>query len=202
MKATQKPRPYQRGKAAIPRDWENFATLPWNRSMIVEIGAGVGEWACHEAAQHPDVHYLAIEKTQVRSDALLARAQRAELPNLTAVRADGVLFLDVMCPPASLDAIYFFYPNPWPKKMHAQRRLLIGPSMWVFDRCLKSGGQVYLATNIESYAHEVTTTLREAWGYRIITHGVLAAQRAPRTAFERKYRERGETLFEVMAQKP
>lgn len=170
--------------------------------MIVEIGAGVGEWACHEAAQHPDVHYLAIEKTQVRSDALLARAKNAGLPNLTAVRADGVLFLDVMCPPASLDAIYFFYPNPWPKKMHTQRRLLIGPSMWVFDRCLKPGGQLYLATNIERYAQEAATCLHQAWGYTIIRKGPITSLTPPRTAFEKKYWERKEPLFEVIAKKP
>lgn len=169
--------------------------------MIVEIGAGVGEWACHEAAQHPDVHYLAIEKTQVRSDALLARAKRAELPNLTAVRADGVLFLDVMCPPASLDAIYFFYPNPWPKKMHAQRRMLLGPSMWVFDRCLKPGGQLYLATNIERYAQEAAASLHQAWGYTITREGPITSLTPPRTAFEKKYWERKDPLFEVIAKK-
>lgn len=202
MKATQKPRPYQRGKATIPRDWENFATLPWHRSMMAEVGAGVGEWACHGAAQHPHIHYLAIEKTQVRSDALLARAERARLSNLTAVRADGVLFLDVMCPPASLDAIYFFYPNPWPKKMHAQRRLLIGPSMWVFDRCLKSSGQLYLATNIENYAQEAAASLHQAWGYTITRQGSITSLTPPRTAFEKKYWERKEPLFEVIAKKP
>lgn len=202
MKATTKPRPYRRGKVAIPRAWETLTTIPWDHSVVAEVGCGVGEWVCHDAAQHPNIHYLAIEKTQARSDTLLARARRAGLSNVTALRADGVLFLDVMCPPEALDAIYFFYPNPWPKKMHAQRRLLIGPSMWVFDRCLKSGGQIYLATNIESYAHDVAATLCEAWGYRIITRGILASQLTPRTAFERKYRERGEMLFEVVAQKP
>lgn len=170
--------------------------------MIAEVGCGVGEWACHEAAQHPHAHYLAIEKTKQRSEALLARAKSAGLSNLTAVRADGILFLDVMCPAASLDAIYLFYPNPWPKKMHAQRRLLIGPSMWVFDRCLKPGGQLYLATNIESYARDAAAILQQAWGYAITRHGPITSLETPRTAFEKKYWERNEPLFEVVAQKP
>jgi tRNA (guanine-N7-)-methyltransferase len=198
---TRKPRTFRRGAVTIPKAWEDLS-VPWGPSVIAEVGCGVGEWACHEAAQHPDTHYIAIEKTKLRSDALLARAKSAGLSNLTAVRADGILFLDVMCPPASLDAIYFFYPNPWPKKMHAQRRLLIGPSMWVFDRCLKPGGQIYLATNIERYAEEAAAILRDAWEYRIVAHGPIAPHIAPRTAFERKYLKRNETLYELNAKKP
>lgn len=202
MKTTTKPRTYRRGNTAVPKDWETLSTIPWGDALIVEVGCGVGEWVCQEAAHHPDTHYLAIEKTKVRSEPLQQRATQAGLSNLTAIRADAVQLLDHLCPPAVVDAFYFFYPNPWPKKMHAQRRLLIGPSMWVFDRCLKPGGQLYLATNIESYAQESAASLHQAWGYTITRQGPITSLTPPRTAFEKKYWERKEPLFEVIAKKP
>jgi tRNA (guanine-N7-)-methyltransferase len=181
--------------------WKKLS-IPWGHAMVVEVGCGVGEWVCYEAARHPATHYLAIEKTQTRSGPLQQRAARSRLTNLTAIRADAVLFLDQLCPPASVDAFYFFYPNPWPKKVHAQRRLLIGPSMWVFNRCLKPGGQIYLATNVDHYAQEAAENLQQAWGYAISRHARITSLATPRTAFERKYLTRGETLYELNLKKP
>lgn len=197
--ALQKPRPFRRGYAKTPENWEILSRVPWGKQIVVEVGCGTGEWICREALQNPGIHYIGIEQTEIRSSKLHQSAENSNLPNLTTVRADGVLLLDHMCPSESVDAFYFLYPNPYLKSRQANKRLLTGPSMWVFDRCLKPGGKIYLATNIERLAQETAASLRHAWGYSVTRHGLITTLASPRTAFERKYLARSERLFEVEA---
>lgn len=200
--APQRPRPFRRGYSQIPDGWRALSLVPWERPVVVEVGCGTGEWICREARQNPGSYYIGIEQTEIRSRKFQSSAEDADLPNLLAVRADGVLLLDHMCPPESVDAFYFLYPNPYLKTRQANKRLLTGPSMWVFDRCLKPGGKIYLATNIERLAAETAASLRHAWGYSITQQGLITTLTSPRTAFERKYLARSETVFEVEAAKP
>lgn len=194
-----KPRAFRRGYAKTPDNWSALTRVMWGAPVVVEVGCGTGDWICTEAPQNPTTYYIGIEQTEIRSDKLIQCA--ADIPNLVAIRADAVLLLDALCPPASVDTLYLFYPNPYPKTRQANRRLVIGPSMWVFDRCLKPGGTIYLATNIESYANDAAQLLTEAWGYTLTRYGIIDTQISPRTAFEKKYLERGEACFEVIAQK-
>lgn len=198
----QRPRPFRRGYVKTPDNWNVLSRVPWGQPLVVEVGCGAGEWICREARQNPGIYYIGIEQTEVRSGKLVVAAGASAAPNLLPVRADAVLLLDRICPPASVDTFYFLYPNPYLKARQANRRLLTGPAMWVFDRCLKPGGKIYLATNIEHYAAETAASLRHAWGYAVTQHGLITGLEAPRTAFERKYRARGEKLFEVEANKP
>lgn len=202
MPESQKPRPFRRGYDDVPDNWEALLHVPWGGPVVVEVGCGTGEWICREARQNPGIHYIGIEQTEVRSGKLLQSAEIAGLSNLIGIRADAVLLLDRLCPPVSVDAFYFFYPNPYLKARQSNRRLLTGPSMWVFDRCLKPGGKIYLATNIGFLAEETAGNLHHAWGYSVTRHSLITSLETPRTAFERKYHARGEPLFEVVANKP
>lgn len=199
--APQKPRPFRRGYDGVPDNWEALSRVPWGGSVIVEVGCGTGEWVLREAGQNPGTHYIGIEQTANRSGKLLQHAKAAGLPNLTAIRADAVLLLDRMCPPGSVDAFYFFYPNPYPKSRQANKRFFVGSSFDVFDRCLKLGGTLYVASNIADYIAGARRRCEDA-DYRILRHGTIVAGGKPRTAFEKKYLERNEKTFELTAKKP
>lgn len=194
------PRPYRSGFAKTPDNWSALDAVPWGNAVIVEVGCGTGDWVCAQAAQNPDIHYIGIERTEVRSGKLLHHATTADLSNLTAIRADAVLLLDRKCPAASVDAFYFFYPNPYPKSRQANKRFFAGSALHVFDRCLKPGGKIYIASNMPQYITEATQQLMGSH-YSILRHGAMEPPLAPRTAFEKKYSERGEAIFEVLAQK-
>lgn len=196
-----RPRPYQSGFLKVPENWSALDHVPWGQPVIVEVGCGTGDWVCAQAAQNPGIYYIGIERTEVRSGKLLHHATTAGLPNLTAIRADAVLLLDQKCPPQSVDAFYFFYPNPYPKARQANKRFFVGSALHVFDHCLKPGGAIYIASNISDYIIEARQQL-EAAGYTLLRHGAVAAEMAPRTAFERKYRARGEMTVELEVKKP
>ena len=49
-------------------------------------------------------------------------------------------------PPASLDAAYLLYPDPWPKTRHHKRRFISPQTLGELARVLKPGGRVAFAT--------------------------------------------------------
>ena len=65
---------------------------------------------------------------------------------------DAVEVLAQQLPPASLDEVLIYFPDPWPKKRHHKRRI-VQPAFAAFvaDR-LKPGGTFHLATDWEPYA--------------------------------------------------
>lgn len=197
----QKPRPFRRGYAKLPDNWGLLSHVPWGKPVVVEVGCGTGEWICREAGQNPGTHYIGIEQTAIRSGTLLQHAEEAALSNLTAIRADAVLLLDRMCPPGSVDTFYFFYPNPYPKERQANKRFFAGSSFEVFDRCLRPGGTMVVASNVVDYIAGARQRCEDT-NYRILYHGTIMAGGKPRTAFEKKYQERNETAFELIAKKP
>ncbi len=181
-----------------PDNWKVLSGVDWQRPVFVEVGCGTGEWIVAEAARRPDHQFIAIEKTQNRSEILIQRAISAACKNLIAVRADAVAIVGSCFPEKSVDGFYFLHPNPWPKKRQANRRFFVGPSFAVFDRCLKPGGTIELASNTRGYVDEAAHALTTLWGYRIVTHQTLSATATPRTAFERKYLARGETIYQLI----
>ncbi|PIR21206.1 MAG: hypothetical protein COV45_00230 [Deltaproteobacteria bacterium CG11_big_fil_rev_8_21_14_0_20_47_16] len=191
------PRPYTRGYNHEPENWAVLDHIDWQHYVVVEVGCGAGDWICKEAEAHPNQHYIGIESTQARSQQFFKNAHRVELSNLTPIRADAILLLDAKCPPESVDEFYFFFPNPWPKSRQANKRFFSGSAIHVFDRCLKSGGSMLIASNSESYTQEAADNLAHL-GYKI---SINSTPSQPRTGFEQKYLARGEKIFQITAVK-
>lgn len=198
----------------IPENWKIFDSFDWNRKIIVEVGCGNGEWVLNEAQKNPHNFYIGIERTQNRSDTFLRSSHLLQVPNLLALRADGVALIGAKFPPESVSAFYFFYPNPYPKKKQASQRFCVAASFEVFHKALQKNGSLYIASNVYEYIEEAAIFLEKFWGYKIkflqqIFSSSLSLSlegrgvqgegdlRTPRTAFERKYFLRGEKLYEL-----
>jgi len=52
------------------------------------------------------------------------------------------------------------FPDPWPKKRHAKRRLVSESLLSALARVIKPGGQLRLGTDIASYAAEMLLAVR------------------------------------------
>lgn len=185
----------------MPAPCEALQQIDWYRPVEMEIGCGTGDWLIQVAAQDLGTQYLAVERSHERSGKLLRRAAHACLSNLSAVQADAVWLCHFHVPASSIDALYFHFPNPYPKRGQANLRFFSGPAFHVFDRVLKPGGKIVVASNIAEYINEAGLFLREIWGYAV-TQRIRDATLPPRTAFEKKYQGRSETVFELDAKKP
>lgn len=186
-------------KPRIQMDFPSHA-----RSVDLEIGAGQGLHAIRYAAAHPDRYLIAIERTHNRFEQLERRAsQHEDLKNLILVHADAIGFITHIVPDRSLEKIFLLYPNPYPKAKQANLRWHNSPFMEMLLSKLKVDGTFTVATNLLWYAAEAEFTFIHEWKLQLIekstitTANITLNQFKPRTHFEKKYLERGETCWNL-----
>ena len=164
--------------------------------ICVEIGSGNGDLASSYAQSHPRAGVIAIDVHRPGIARLLADIDGNDLANLRVVEGDALNFLERL-PDASVDEVWAFFPDPWPKNAQAHRRLVTPERIARVARVLKAGGSLRLATDVVTYAEQMRKVIaadsnfagvkdeRPSW--RIETH------------FEREGRERGRAAVDLCA---
>jgi len=137
----------------LPEGELDPATLfPAATRRAIEIGYGGGEHLARQAAENPDTGFIGCE---VFSGGIAKLLEAADQRGLTNIRlfTDDALKLLVKLPPASLDAAFLLYPDPWPKSRHHKRRFISPTTLGELARVLKPGAHFRFATDIEDYAN-------------------------------------------------
>ncbi len=185
---------------SIPKHAEN-AFLIANKfvssnKVVLDSGCGTGESSYHLAKKYPDHKIVAVDKS-------IERLQRShafgEQPaNLLFVQSDCVHMWRLIRQAGwKIERHYLFYPNPWPKPGHLQRRWHGHP---VFPTMLALGGMLVMRTNWEVYAQEFAQALTMSGCADIDMKQLKLDSDAAITPFERKYIQSGHQLYEVMSQ--
>lgn len=166
---------------------------PAGTAVILDLGCGDGESSLKLALSRPDAWVLGIDKSEHRLDK--GQHKHGELPaNLRLLRADAIDFVLLAQQNGwRCEKICLFYPNPWPKSEHLQRR-------WhghaVFPHLLRLSDQLELRTNWQIYAQEFAYALQLAqWQAELQPW----QPEDPLTAFERKYAAAGQQLWRLLA---
>jgi len=106
-------------------------------------------------------------------------------------RTDAASFIAENIPDDSVECFHIYFPDPWPKKRHNKRRFLCGGNLEQLLRCLKSGGQIRIATDHADYYEQIEEVLRERRDCLEEIEFEPAAGAEPReltgTNYERKY---------------
>ena len=119
----------------------------------------MGETTARIAAEHPENDYLAIEVHTPGVGSLLKLIDENKLGNIRIVQHDAMEVLQHMLPPASLDGVHIFFPDPWPKKRHHKRRLVQPPLIALLASRMAAGAYLHLATDWEEYAQQMLEVL-------------------------------------------
>lgn len=164
--------------------------------VAVEIGCGVGWHSIQFASQNPKVGLVAIERTAAKFERFQHRIHAHNtLENICGINADATHFIDQNFPASTIDEVFLLYPNPEPKAVN--RRWFRSPFLSRLAESMRPGARLHLATNIASYAHEAEEYAGFA-GLTVASHrevsNVIDPGFKPRTHFEKKYFDRGETL--------
>ncbi len=167
----------------------------------LEIGFGMGDALLEMASARPGWDFLGVEVYRPGAGSLIRRAHALGLGNIRVVLGDAVLLLERHLPPASLDAVYVFFPDPWPKKRHHKRRLVQPAFAARVARVLKPGGVLHLATDWEPYAEHMLAVMEAAPGFRNLAGpGRYLEGRGdrPETKFERRGRALGHPVRDLL----
>ncbi len=169
----------------------------------LEIGMGKGTFLTEQEKARPDVNFFGIEWARWFWRYASDRMRRAGCTNARTVRAEASYFLTEFVPPASLDVLHIYFPDPWPKARHHKRRLVQPRFVPVMARAVKPGGRVQVVTDHKGYWEEnIEPTIRAAEGFRVVDYnrpGSAGEGEFVGTNFERKYRREGRPFYAIAA---
>jgi tRNA (guanine-N7-)-methyltransferase len=171
-------------------------------ALVVEIGPGTGESLVPMAEARPQANVLAFEVYQPAIARILGQLTKAGLDNVRIVEADAVAAMQHLLPARSVDEIWLFFPDPWPKVRHHKRRLLTPEFASLTASRMKTGGVWRIATDWADYADRIREVLDEhpsfanvhpdgwgpRWAARPITHFEQRGLGAGRQIFDLAYR--------------
>ncbi len=186
-----------------PLDWR--ALFGNDHPIELEIGSGKGTFLTEQARARPDVNFFGIEWARWFWRYASDRLRRAGCSNARTVRAEASFFLNEFVPPASIDVLHIYFPDPWPKARHHKRRLIQPKFVPVMSRILKPGGRLQVVTDHQGYWEEnIEPTVRAAEGYKIVDYnrpGSASDGEFVGTNFERKYAREGRPFYAIAAVK-
>ena len=125
----------------------------------IEIGSGKGTFLVSQAKAQPDDNFLGIEWAGRYYRYAVDRIGRWDMANVRIIRTDAAVFLAESVPDDSVDCFHIYFPDPWHKKRHNKRRLICPANLENLIRCLKTGGQLRLATDHADYFEQMKTVL-------------------------------------------
>ena len=134
-------------------------------SVWLEVGFGGGEHLAEQSRRHPETGFIGAEVFLNGVTSLLThltgmerRGDVDENVGLAEGRVDNVRVYDEdvrdILPrfkAGSFERIYVLFPDPWPKRRHADRRFIGPKNLPVLARLLKSGGELRVASDDMNY---------------------------------------------------
>lgn len=176
------------------------ASAPAAMPVVVEIGFGMGDATARMAAADPSTGILAVDVHTPGQGNLLSLADRAGLTNVRVANGDAIVLLRDMLPPASLDGLRVYFPDPWPKAKHHKRRLIQPDFLALVTPLLRPGALVHCATDWEPYADQMLEVLSAAPGLRNRCGEGFAPRPdfRPMTKFERQGLAKGHAVRDLL----
>jgi len=120
------------------------------RALWLEVGFGGGEHLAWQAKQNPDVGLIGGEVFLNGIASLLGHLDRDGSHNAR-IFPEDVRRLFPALPDACFERIFVLFPDPWPKKRHADRRFIGPGNLDELSRLLVDGGELRIGTDDAVY---------------------------------------------------
>ena len=114
--------------------------------LCLEIGFGGGEHLSALAKASPQMGFIGAEPFVNGVVSLLRHIEDQQLANIRIWPDDVRLMLNGL-PSGCLSFVYVMFPDPWPKRRHAGRRILNPEMLDKLADCLKPGGRLRFASD-------------------------------------------------------
>lgn len=130
--------------------------------LIVEIGSGAGDQIVHAAKENPGTNYIALEVWRPGIAQTISKAVHDGVTNVRLIEIDASEALDRLFEPGTVDEVWTFFPDPWPKSKHHKRRLVQLHFAEVVADVLKADGTWRLATDWADYAWHMRDVVEDS----------------------------------------
>lgn len=122
------------------------ALKPDASALWVEVGCGKGQFTAETARQNPDVLLIAVERCREAMVVAMERAKAMGLTNVFYIDMD-VAQIDTVFAPGEIDRLFINFPDPWPRKKNAKRRLTHRGFLFKYCTVVRRGGEFHFKTD-------------------------------------------------------
>ncbi len=120
--------------------------LPGCAALWVEVGCGKGKFTAQTAQANPDVLLIAVERCREAMVVAMEKAKAMGLNNVFFIDMD-VAAIEEIFAPGEIDRLFINFPDPWPRKKNAKRRLTHRGFLDKYCRVVRAGGEFHFKTD-------------------------------------------------------
>jgi tRNA (guanine-N7-)-methyltransferase len=170
------------------------------RPVELEIGSGKGGFLLNRARALPGHGFLGIEWANKYYQYAADRMARWGALNVRLMRTDAGYLVTHHLPPACLQVMHIYHPDPWPKKRHHKRRLIQPSFLAAAVNALVPGGRLAIQTDHAGYFEHIRSVVAgeprlEPVPFDVPEMGVVEGRVL--TNFEIKYLKEGRTFYRL-----
>ncbi len=125
-------------------DWRSL--MPGAAALWVEVGCGKGKFTAETAAENPNVLLIAVERCREAMVVAMEKAKAMELKNVFFIDMDVAAMEDIFAA-GEIDRLFINFPDPWPRKKNAKRRLTHRSFLDKYCRVVRPGGEIHFKTD-------------------------------------------------------
>ena len=129
---------------ALKGNWRSL--MPRASALWVEVGCGKGKFTAETAAANPDVLLIAVERCREAMVVAMEKARSMELKNVFFIDMDVALIEDVFAV-EEINRLFINFPDPWPRKKNAKRRLTHRGFLDKYCRVVRAGDEIHFKTD-------------------------------------------------------
>ncbi len=135
-------------RIGVPADYKGKwrSLKPDCTALWVEVGCGKGKFTAETAEANPDVLLIAVERCREAMVVAREKAQKMGLTNVSFIDMD-VAGIEEIFAAGEMDRLFINFPDPWPRKKNAKRRLTHRGFLDKYCRTVKEGGEIHFKTD-------------------------------------------------------
>ena len=115
-------------------------------ALWVEVGCGKGKFTAETAQANPDVLMIAVERCREAMVVAMEKAKEMGLTNVFYIDMD-VANIEEIFAPGEIDRLFINFPDPWPRKKNAKRRLTHRGFLDKYCRVVREQGEFHFKTD-------------------------------------------------------
>jgi tRNA (guanine-N7-)-methyltransferase len=164
----------------------------------IDLGCGDGSFLVAAAAANPARNFLGIERMAGRVRSACRKIELGGATNARILRCEISYAVGQMLPANSVDVFHILFPDPWPKRRHAPRRIVTEELLMSMRDALVPHGLVRFATDYIEYFREFERLAARCRSFDRISD--LAAPALVST-FEKRFRGDGLEIHRLVLRK-